>query len=119
LTGHPGTTNRLETYDKVKLRRDSTLPYTLSRLRAMEAVVLQYPSRAEQRRQAATILHSYANARKAFTSIRAARSAIDEAKQPASRRFWSRSAISTRRRKQESAAFEKAIERVAPCRRPL
>lgn len=68
VTGHPGTTNRLETYDKVKSRRDSTLPYTLARLRAMEAVLLQYSeSGPEQRRQAATILHSYANARKAFT----------------------------------------------------
>jgi Peptidase S46 len=68
VTGHPGTTNRLETYDKVKLRRDSTLPYTLARLRAMEAIVQQYSeSGPEQRRQAATVLHSYANSRKAFT----------------------------------------------------
>jgi hypothetical protein len=68
VIGHPGTTNRLETYDKVKLRRDSTLPYTLARLRAMEAIVLQYSeSGPEQRRQAATVLHSYANSRKAIS----------------------------------------------------
>jgi len=68
VTGHPGTTNRLETYDKLKHRRDVTLPYTLARLRAMEAALLQYSERGpEQRRQASTDHHSAANARKAFT----------------------------------------------------
>ncbi len=68
VTGHPGTTNRLETYDKLKHRRDVTLPYTLTRLRAMEAATLQYSERGpEQRREAATVLHSYANSRKAFS----------------------------------------------------
>jgi hypothetical protein len=68
VTGHPGTTNRLETFDKLKHRRDLTLPYTLARLRAMEAVALQYSERGpEQRRQAATDLHRYANSRKAFS----------------------------------------------------
>ena len=32
VTGHPGTTNRLETLDKLKHRRDITLPYTLARI---------------------------------------------------------------------------------------
>jgi len=68
VTGHPGTTNRLETFDKLKHRRDHTLPYTLARLRAMEAIVLQYCERGpEQRRQGATLLHSFANSRKAFS----------------------------------------------------
>ena len=68
VTGHPGTTNRLETLAKLKHRRDSTLPYTLGRLRALEAALTQYGDKGpEQRRQAATALHSVANSRKAFS----------------------------------------------------
>ena len=68
VTGHPGTTNRLETLDKLKHRRDHTLPYTLARLRTLEAALTQYGDQGpEQRRQAATALHSVANARKAFS----------------------------------------------------
>lgn len=67
VTGHPGTTNRLETLSKLKHRRDHSHPYTLARLRAMEAALLQYSeSSPEARRQAATDLHRVANARKAF-----------------------------------------------------
>src|SRR3954468_13319094 len=67
VTGHPGTTNRLETYEKLLHRRDVTLPYTLARLRAMEAALIQYGERGpENRRQAITDLHRVANARKAF-----------------------------------------------------
>ena len=68
VTGHPGTTNRLETLAKLVHRRDHTLPYTLARLRAMEAALTQYGDQGpEQRRQAATVLHSAANARKALS----------------------------------------------------
>ncbi|QJW95781.1 S46 family peptidase [Frigoriglobus tundricola] len=68
VTGHPGTTNRLETLAKLKHRRDLTLPYTLARLRALEAALTQYSEQSgEKRRQAATDLHSVANARKAFS----------------------------------------------------
>jgi hypothetical protein len=68
VTGHPGTTNRLETLAKLKHRRDVTLPYTLARLRAMEAALIQYSEQSpERRRQAANDLHSAANARKAFS----------------------------------------------------
>jgi hypothetical protein len=68
VTGHPGTTNRLETLAKLKHRRDLTLPYTLARLRTMEAALIQYSEQSgEKRRQAATDLHSAANARKAFS----------------------------------------------------
>src|SRR5262245_12512127 len=67
VTGHPGTTNRLETLDKLKHRRDVTLPFTLARIRAMEAALIQYGERgAENKRRATTDLHRYANARKAF-----------------------------------------------------
>jgi hypothetical protein len=68
VTGHPGTTNRLETLAKLQHRRDFTLPYTLNRLRALEAALTQYGDQGpEQRRQASTALHSVANARKAFS----------------------------------------------------
>lgn len=68
VTGHPGTTNRLETIDKLIHRRDVTLPFTLARLRAMEAALIQYGERGpENRRQATTDLHRFANARKAFS----------------------------------------------------
>lgn len=67
VTGHPGSTNRLDTLDKLKHRRDVTLPYTLNRLRAMEALLLQFSARGpEQTRMAAKELHRVANARKAF-----------------------------------------------------
>jgi hypothetical protein len=67
VTGHPGTTNRLETLAKLKHRRDVTLPYTLARLRAMEALLIQFSERGpDQARMAANDLHRIANARKAF-----------------------------------------------------
>jgi hypothetical protein len=68
VTGHPGTTNRLETLAKLKHRRDVTLPYSLARLRAYEAALIQFSEESpEQRRQAANDLHRVANARKAFS----------------------------------------------------
>src|SRR5262249_526774 len=68
VTGHPGTTNRLETIEKLIHRRDVTLPFALARLRAMEAALIQYGERGpENRRQATTDLHRVANARKAFS----------------------------------------------------
>jgi hypothetical protein len=68
VTGHPGTTQRLETLARLKHRRDFTLPYTLARLRTLEAALLQYSDQhPENRRRAATDLHSVANARKAFS----------------------------------------------------
>src|SRR4029078_7346974 len=67
VTGHPGTTQRLETLAKLKHRRDVTLPYTLDRLGTLEAALTEYSGESpESRRQAATDLHSVANARKAF-----------------------------------------------------
>ena len=68
VTGHPGTTNRLETVAKLEHRRDQTLPFTLARIRAMEAALHQYGERGpDQRRQSSTDHHRYANARKAFS----------------------------------------------------
>jgi hypothetical protein len=67
VTGHPGTTNRLDTLAKLTHRRDRTLPYTLARLRHMEALLLQFSERSpDNRRMAQKDLHRVANARKAF-----------------------------------------------------
>src|SRR5262249_18169989 len=67
VPGHPGTTNRLETLAKLKHRRDVTLPYTLARLRALEAALAQFSERGpEFASMAATDLHRAANSRKAF-----------------------------------------------------
>jgi Peptidase S46 len=68
VTGHPGTTNRLETLAKLKHRRDHTLPYTLARLRSAEAALTQFAERGpDERKWAANDLHRVANSRKAFS----------------------------------------------------
>jgi hypothetical protein len=67
VTGHPGSTNRQDTLAKLKHRRDLTLPYTLGRLRAMEALLLQFAARGpEQAKMAQKDLQRVANARKAY-----------------------------------------------------
>ena len=68
VSGHPGTTNRLETLAKLERRRDITLPYTLQMLRFREALLSQYAEKGqEQRRAAQRDLFPIANARKALT----------------------------------------------------
>ncbi len=68
VSGHPGTTNRLETLAKLTHRRDVTLPYLLTWLRYKEALLLQFSERGpEQARMAAQDLYPVANARKALT----------------------------------------------------
>lgn len=68
VSGHPGTTNRLETLEKLKHRRDHTLPYLLARLRQIEALLIQYGATGpEPKRNAQTDLYGVANARKALT----------------------------------------------------
>lgn len=70
VTGHPGTTNRLETLAKLAHRRNVTLPYTLYRLRTFEAALVQFSERGpEQARMAANDHHRVANARKAFSGM--------------------------------------------------
>lgn len=70
VTGHPGTTNRLETVAKLLHRRDVGLPYSLNRLRAQEATLTQFAERGpDERKMAGTDLHRVANARKAFNGM--------------------------------------------------
>jgi hypothetical protein len=68
VSGHPGSTNRLETLARLKHRRDHTLPYALATLRYLEALLLQFGERGpEQARMAQGDLYRVANARKAYT----------------------------------------------------
>jgi hypothetical protein len=68
VSGHPGTTNRLETYEDLLRRREHTLPTTLLMLRFREALLTQYAEKGpEQRRWAQRDLFPIANARKALT----------------------------------------------------
>lgn len=93
VSGHPGTTNRLETLDRLIHRRDFTLPYTLQLLRFREALLLQYAEKGpEQRRWANKDLYPVANARKALTGqyhglldpgiLRTKKTIEDELRQP-------------------------------------
>jgi hypothetical protein len=68
VTGHPGTTNRLDTLEKLRHRRDVTLPYALNLLRTQEAMLSQFAARGpEQARMAQKDLARVANARKAIS----------------------------------------------------
>jgi hypothetical protein len=68
VTGHPGSTNRLDTLAKLLHRRDITLPYWLNRLRSQEALLTQFAARGPaQDRMAQKDLHRVANARKAIS----------------------------------------------------
>jgi hypothetical protein len=68
VTGHPGTTNRLDTLEKLRHRRDVTLPYALNWLCTQEAMLSQFAARGpEQARMAQKDLSRVANARKAIS----------------------------------------------------
>lgn len=70
VTGHPGSTNRLETLAKLKHRRDVTFPYLLNFIRSQEALLHQYSERGpEQARRASIDVHRFANSRKAYTGM--------------------------------------------------
>jgi hypothetical protein len=67
VSGHPGVTNRQETWSHLRHRRDVTLPYLLARIRAEEALLTQYAMQGpEQARQALSELHAVANRRKVW-----------------------------------------------------
>ncbi|MBM4070537.1 MAG: S46 family peptidase [Planctomycetes bacterium] len=68
VSGHPGTTNRLETLARLEHRRDHVLPSTLQRLRFLEALLLQFSERdPEYARMAKGDLFRVANGRKALS----------------------------------------------------
>jgi Peptidase S46 len=68
VSGHPGTTQRLETYERLRFRRDIILPYTLTRLNNREANLLQFSAKSPTHAKwAQKDLYSTANSRKAFS----------------------------------------------------
>jgi hypothetical protein len=68
VSGHPGSTNRLDTLARLQHRRDLTLPYTLNHLRMMEALLIQFAeSSPEHARMAQKDLFGVANSRKAIS----------------------------------------------------
>jgi hypothetical protein len=68
VSGHPGSTNRLETFARLQHRRDFTLPYWLAKLRYLEALLIQFSEQGPERaRMAQGDLYRVANARKAIT----------------------------------------------------
>ena len=70
VVGHPGHTNRLETYAQVDYRRNRALPYNLARCRTMEAAYQQFAQRSlENARRVNDDIHSVANSRKAYTGM--------------------------------------------------
>jgi hypothetical protein len=68
VIGHPGSTNRQDTLAMLEHRRDRLLPYSLTRLRYLEALFSQFGARGpEQHLAVSKDHHRVANARKAFT----------------------------------------------------
>ncbi|MFT3882101.1 MAG: S46 family peptidase [Gemmatales bacterium] len=68
VSGHPGTTQRLETYERLRFRRDFILPYSLTRLNNREANLLQFSAKSPTHAKwAQKDLYSTANSRKAFS----------------------------------------------------
>ncbi|HQR07928.1 MAG TPA: S46 family peptidase [Gemmatales bacterium] len=68
VSGHPGVTQRLETYERLRFRRDFILPYSLTRLNNREANLLQFSAKSPTHAKwAQKDLYSTANSRKAFS----------------------------------------------------
>lgn len=68
VSGHPGVTQRLETYERLRFRRDVILPYSLARLRNREANLVQFSAKSPQHAKwAQKDFYSTANSRKAFS----------------------------------------------------
>jgi hypothetical protein len=68
VSGNPGATQRLETLERLMFRRDTLLPYALTRLRNREALLRQFSAGSPARAKLAQgDLYSTANARKAMS----------------------------------------------------
>src|SRR6185295_4625359 len=68
VSGHPGTTQRMETYERLRFRRDVILPYTLARVRNREANLVQFAAQSPTHAKwAQKDFYSTANSRKAFS----------------------------------------------------
>jgi hypothetical protein len=65
LLGNPGSTNRLDTIDALKFRRDVHLPYFLNRMHSLEVLLQQFADQGKvERTMVGEKLHDAANSRK-------------------------------------------------------
>ncbi len=68
VSGHPGSTQRLQPLAKLQTERDHTLPGTLEIIERRLGALAAYSAQgAEQARQSQELVFSFENARKAFT----------------------------------------------------
>lgn len=67
VSGHPGSTARLDTYAELETLRDSRAPYVLQTLKRRIALLKEYSGRGpEQARQAASLIFGLENSLKAW-----------------------------------------------------
>jgi hypothetical protein len=73
VSGHPGSTSRLQTVAQVEYQRDSSIPFRLETLNRRLGVLRAYAARGdEQRRRALDQIFGYENSLKAYEGFRAA-----------------------------------------------
>lgn len=71
VSGHPGSTFRLNTYAELVSMRDDQLPLIIKNLKRRIAILKDYAARgAEQNRQATTLIFGLENSRKVFEGRR-------------------------------------------------
>lgn len=67
VAGHPGSTDRLSTYDRIVLMRDESMPRLMNYIRRQEVLLQQFAGRSpEHARRADDRLHSIQNVRKRY-----------------------------------------------------
>jgi Peptidase S46 len=67
VSGHPGSTSRLDTYAQLEGLRDNEAPYVLQNLKRRIALLKEYSARGpEQARQSATLIFGLENSLKAW-----------------------------------------------------
>lgn len=67
VAGHPGSTDRLSTYDRIMLMRNETMPKLMDYVRRQEVLLQQFAGRSpEHARRADDKLHSIQNVRKRY-----------------------------------------------------
>lgn len=70
VSGHPGRTDRLNTFEHLEFFRDNTYPFNLNRLRRREVLLGNYAERsAENDRRAHDDLFGIKNSRKAYIGL--------------------------------------------------
>lgn len=68
IAGHPGHTDRLTTYDRIRMMRDEGMPKLMDYVRRQEVLLQQFAGRSpEHARRADDALHSVQNGRKRYS----------------------------------------------------